>query len=85
MPKNFYVFLPSPGGLELKNLIIGGVVVNLGYLLEQVPTIVLMVFVVCCFTLAALVLCNESACDRLIRILKVLLGRSDRVQNPKRQ
>lgn len=74
----------SYGKMYMK-LVLCGIAVNLGYLLGQVPTIVLIVFVVCCFTLAALVLFSESACDRLIRILKVLLGRNDRVPRQKRR
>jgi len=69
----------------VKILIISSLAVNFGYLLEQIPTIVLIVFVACCFGLVALVLCNESACDRLIRILKVLLRRSDELQRKKRR
>jgi len=69
----------------MKVLLAGSIAVNLGYLLEQVPAIVLIVLVVCCFTLAALVLFNESACDRLIRILKVLLGRNNGVRKQKRR
>ncbi len=69
----------------LKSLIVDGVVVDVGYLLNQVPTIVLIVFVAGCFVLVALVLCNESACNRLIRVLKVLLGRSDEARRQKRR
>ena len=69
----------------MKFLLLGGVAVNAGDLLQQIPTIVLVVIVFCSFVLVALVLCNESACSRLIRILKALPGRSDRIQNPKRR
>jgi hypothetical protein len=69
----------------LKTIIASGVAVNVGYLLNQVPTIVLIVFITGCFVLAALVLFNESACNRLIRVLKVLLGRSDEARRQKRR
>ena len=69
----------------IKHIIASGIAVNIGYLLEQVPAIVLIVFVAGCFALVVLVLCNESACNRLIRVLTVLLGRSDKEQNTKRR
>jgi len=67
----------------VKNILVSGVAVNAGDLLQQVPTVVLVVLVFCFFILVALVLFNESACKRLIRILKAIPGRSDRIQNPK--
>ena len=69
----------------MKFLLVGGVAVNAGYLLQQIPTIALIVLVFCFFILVALVLCNESACNRLIRILKALPWGGNRTQNPKRR
>jgi len=56
-----------------------------GYLITQVPTLVLVVSVVCVSVIALLAILNESACDRLIRILKVLLGKGDNTQRQKRR
>jgi hypothetical protein len=53
-------------------------------ILSQVPTIVLIVFVCCVFGVAALALVNESACSRLIRILRVLI-RNDNTPKRKRR
>lgn len=51
----------------------------------NLPTSVLIVFLVCLFSIAILVLVNESACDRLNRILRTVLGRSDNTQRRKRK
>jgi hypothetical protein len=51
----------------------------------KVPASTFIVFVVCLFILVVLVLVNESACDRLIRILRVMLGKSDKTQKQKRK
>jgi len=56
----------------MKFLLIGGVAVNAGDLFQQIPTIVLVVIVFGFFVLLALVLCNESACNRLIRMMTIL-------------
>ncbi len=64
----------------MKFLIIG-FVINVG----DVPTLTLTVFVVCFFIVVVLVLVNESACDRLIRILRVMLGKGDNTQRQKRK
>jgi len=56
----------------MKFLLIGGVAVNAGDLFQQIPTIVLAVIVFGFFVLLALVLCNESACNRLIRMVTIL-------------
>jgi len=69
----------------VKAILVVGFVMNVGYLISQVPTPALVVFVLCVSVMAFLVLINESACDRLIRILKVLLGRSDNTQKQKRR
>lgn len=50
-------------------------------ILSQVPTTVLVFFVCCVFGIVAFALVNESACDRLIRILRAL--RDDRRQKRK--
>ena len=51
----------------------------------QVPASTLIVIVLCIFILAVLVLVNESACDRLIRILRAMLGKGDNTQRQKRK
>ena len=68
----------------MKFLMVGSAT-GVGYLITQVPTLVLVVSVVCVSVIALLAILNESACDRLIRILKVLLGRSDNIKRQKRR
>ena len=65
----------------MKSLLVAGIVLDVGNL----PTSALIVLLVCFFILAVLVLVNESACDRLNRILRTVLGRSDNTQRQKRK
>ena len=51
----------------------------------SISTSAFIVFAVLTFILVVLVLFNESACDRLIRILKVMLGKSENTQRQKRK
>ena len=51
----------------------------------QIPASILIVLVVCCFAIVTLVLVNELACARLIRILKVVFGSSDNAPRLKRR
>jgi hypothetical protein len=53
-------------------------------IISQLPIVVLIVIAVFVFFLAALVLLNESACGRLIRILKAM-GGSDNTPRRKRR
>jgi hypothetical protein len=46
-------------------------------LLEQLPTSTTFLLVLSVSGITILVLINESACDRLIRILRVIFGRND--------
>ncbi len=46
-------------------------------LLEQLPTSTTFFLVLSVSGITILVLVNESACDRLIRILRIIFGRND--------
>ena len=46
-------------------------------LLEQLPTSTMLILVLSVSGITILVLVNKSACDRLIRILRVIFGRND--------
>ena len=75
-----FQFMELQGVNSMKFLIIA-FVINVG----DIPTLTLTVIVVCIFILIILVLFNESACDRLIRILRVMLGKSENTQRQKRK
>jgi hypothetical protein len=64
---------------------IGIVLFDVLSLLEQLPTSTTFLLVLSVSGITILVLVNESACDRLIRILKVIFGRNDNKPSPRRR
>ena len=54
-------------------------------LLEQLPASTMFILVLSVSGITILALVNESACDRLIRILKVIFGRNDNKPRQKGQ
>ncbi len=54
-------------------------------ILGQLPASTTLILILCVSGITILALINESACDRLIRVLKVLLGRSDNTPRHKRR
>jgi hypothetical protein len=55
------------------------------YLLGQLPASTMFILVLSVSGITILALVNESACDRLIRILKVIFGRNDNKPPPRRR
>ena len=55
------------------------------YLLGQLPASTMFILVLSVSGITILALVNESACDRLIRILKVIFGRNDNTPKQKRR
>ncbi len=61
------------------------VLLDILYLLGQLPASTMFILVLSVSGITTLVLVNESACDRLIRILKVMFGRNDNKPRQKRR
>jgi hypothetical protein len=56
----------------MKFVIGSGVALNVWYLLQQVPGDVWLIAIPLAFVVVLLVLTNEKACNRLIRVLETL-------------
>jgi hypothetical protein len=56
----------------MKFVISSGVALNVWYLLQQVPGDVWLIAIPLAFIVVLLVLTNEKACNRLIRVLETL-------------